>query len=149
MNAKQFTKIILNQFPEWKNNHLYRFYGFRGRETPIQERWIGVSWIVGGDLSGSCWDLEEGYEGKKIYVPAETEPGFPLFYSILAFCLPENNVTSIANYNAIVQESLMRGFQRKPEFYGNYTDYAYKYFTGETLFNALQNHNQLGSFLFL
>lgn len=93
---------------------------------------IGVKWKTGGKSGGNCWNA--GEDNRHYSIEGEREPNLESVDLIIEKICPEINFLI---YKRLYRELLIYNEDNENEYYGNYTNYAYKYIDLEKLYNWL------------
>ncbi len=101
---------------------------------------LAVDWTTGGVSGGSCWDT--GDEDNHHPMSADPEPEFEDLDKILEAMCP--NITFM-QHKALMRDVVKRQEYSVKEYYGNYTDKAFKYFRIKDLYDYLINKDLIGS----
>ena len=94
------------------------------------------SWVTGGRCGGSCWD--DGEEDHHRPRSSDTEEPFTSLDNLLLKFCPN---LSFIHYKKISEKLIQRYQHSDNEYYGNYTDYEFKYIQVKDLYNYLKDNN--------
>lgn len=98
---------------------------------------VFVTWRIGGECGGNCWG-DEPMPISEYYL--DKEPELEALDVILQEIAP--NITYL-DYKAVMEKVLLKGEYVDREYYGNYTEYAYKAITYLDLLDALKERGYI------
>ena len=128
-----------------KITNLKEFYalddsGYPHYSAPGPKDSLYIHWTTGGVGGGSCWDT--GDDDPHYSRDSEPEPAFEELDQILEVMCPK---IGFLEYKALCREVVKSGEHHQNDYYGNYTDYATKYFKVEDLYDYLMSKGMIGS----
>jgi hypothetical protein len=91
-------------------------------------------WCSGGVSGGSCWD--DGKDDPHYPMEGQPEPEFTSIDGLISFLCPD---ISFMNYKKIMAKVVKTESYSQNEYYGNSTNYTYKYAILKDLFDILNN----------
>ena len=104
--------------------------------THMSEAFFGETWTTGGMGGGSCWD--DGTEDHHHAISGSIEPPLADLDALLLRVAPN---ISFLLYRNLENTLLRRGEYSENEYYGNYTEYAFKRIVLLELFDFLREHD--------
>lgn len=126
MDKETFTEIF--------NRHASTCYALNRYNREEDTKYIYGSVEIGGASGGSCWGgTAQSYSTGRDASDAEV----PNFDSLLEEIAPE--ITFLKYKNLIHQITWQTTDDYSNDYYGNYTEYGYKYITCDQLYNDLIN----------
>lgn len=136
MKYEQFKK-------KYKGENIYSDFSYSSwsssrNATVISECGHVLKWRIGGVGGGSCWDT--GDTDPHYAISGEPEPEFHLLDEILEEACPQ---ISFIQYKRICSQVIKTNEYTENEYYGNYTDYAVKWFDLRELYDALVERDLL------
>lgn len=123
MEYKEFLSKVMAIMPRDVHKHpieivesLYNIERYKGK---LEEDYIYVKWLSGGQTGGSCWDEDE----PKFYkVNGEEEPRFDSLSTLIDELTPDLSYKDFSR----IEEKMQKGNYQEYEYYGNYSIYSYK-----------------------
>lgn len=137
LTESEFIKIVKSVNPTiYKKhkdyNHCYLQEYNKNQDINLDEHYLYIQWVIGGVTGGSCWDSgDEDYHYK---IDTEKELTFTDLINVLEKINP---IISYSKYVELEKNIIKSDSRRDYEYYGNYTDYKYKYVLLRDLFNFL------------
>lgn len=141
MEKKEFLDKILGMTvycdltEKEKKSYSYRDKKFRQKskkQLPTLEDYLYIEWMSGGVTGGDCWGGTADS-----YVTGEPEPEFTEFDGIIELVAPD---ITFLKYKQLIKKNIIKQDSYSvDEYYGNSTNYSYKYIKLSDYYEALKD----------
>jgi len=147
MNTKEFLEkikslnVAFTRKTENKSTYGGKYFTYNclyKKELTMKDGFY-CKWVSGGQTGGSCWDTGDAVH-RPVSADQESEDLEKYLEEVLGELCPN---LSFLQYKRLMRDLVERGETSESEYYGNYTEYSFKWAPLQKIYDRLVEMNVL------